>query len=114
MAHRQQVQEGRAQILATLDGTQPRYYDVMVEQVRYGGATARNMVVRITDPELINLAGGIVQGMSGSPLIQDGKLIGAVTHVFINDPQRGYAIFAEDMLSTADGVAQQKILDNAS
>ena len=114
VAHRQQVQEGRAQILATLDGTQPRYYDVMVEQVRYGGATARNMVVRITDPELINLAGGIVQGMSGSPLIQDGKLIGAVTHVFINDPQRGYAIFAEDMLSTADGVAQQKILDNAS
>ena len=114
VARRQQVREGKAQILATLDGTQPRYYDVEVEQVRYGGTAARNMVVRITDPQLLNLTGGIVQGMSGSPLIQDGKLVGAITHVFINDPQRGYAIFAEDMLSTADGVVEQTALDAAS
>ena len=60
------------------------------------------MVVKITDPELLNLTGGIVQGMSGSPIIQNGKLIGAVTHVFINDPTRGYGIFAENMISTIE------------
>jgi stage IV sporulation protein B len=57
------------------------------------------MVIHITDPRLIEATGGIVQGMSGSPVIQDDKLIGAVTHVFISDPTRGYAIFAENMLS---------------
>ena len=57
------------------------------------------MVIRITDPELLEATGGIVQGMSGSPIIQDGKLIGAVTHVFVADPTRGYAIFAENMAS---------------
>ncbi len=60
------------------------------------------MVVKITDPELLNLTGGIVQGMSGSPIIQNGKCIGAVTHVFINDPTRGYGIFAENMISTIE------------
>jgi stage IV sporulation protein B len=59
------------------------------------------MVIRITDPELLRQTGGIVQGMSGSPIIQDGKLIGAVTHVFINDPTRGYGIFIENMLDVA-------------
>ena len=56
------------------------------------------MVVKITDPELLEATGGIVQGMSGSPIIQNGKLVGAVTHVFVNDPQRGYGIFAENMI----------------
>jgi stage IV sporulation protein B len=59
------------------------------------------MVVRITDPELLKITGGIVQGMSGSPLVQDGRLIGAVTHVFIGDPTRGYGIFIEHMLDAA-------------
>jgi stage IV sporulation protein B len=58
------------------------------------------MVIHITDPDLIAETGGIVQGMSGSPIIQDGRLIGAVTHVFVSDPTRGYAIFAENMLGS--------------
>ena len=62
------------------------------------------MVLRVTDPELIKLTGGIVQGMSGSPLIQDGMLIGAVTHVFINDPTQGYGIYIDWMLDAADAV----------
>ena len=57
------------------------------------------MILKVTDPELLELTGGIVQGMSGSPIIQDGKLIGAVTHVFIQDPAKGYGIFIENMLS---------------
>ena len=59
------------------------------------------MVVHVTDERLLEKTGGIVQGMSGSPILQDGKLVGAVTHVFVNDPTRGYAIFAENMESTA-------------
>ena len=57
------------------------------------------MILRVTDPELLALTGGIIQGMSGSPIIQNGKLIGAVTHVFVNDPTKGYGIFVEEMLS---------------
>lgn len=59
------------------------------------------MVVKITDPKLLEKTEGIVQGMSGSPIIQNGKLVGAITHVFVNDPSRGYAIFIENMLSEA-------------
>lgn len=59
---------------------------------------------RITDPTLLSTTGGIVQGMSGSPIVQDGKLVGAVTHVFVNDPTRGYGIFAENMLGTCQSV----------
>ena len=60
------------------------------------------MVIKVTDPELLAITGGIVQGMSGSPIIQDGKLIGAVTHVFIQDSTRGYGIFIENMLEAAE------------
>ena len=67
----------------------------------------KNMVLRITDPELLELSGGIVQGMSGSPIIQEGMLVGAVTHVFVNDPTRGYGIFAENMDNTLLTVAAQ-------
>ena len=67
-------------------------------QDRGGG---RNLLLRITDPELLSITGGIVQGMSGSPIIQDGKLVGAVTHVLVNDPTRGYGIFIENMLDAA-------------
>ena len=63
------------------------------------------MVIRITDERLLDKAGGIVQGMSGSPILQDGKLVGAVTHVFVRDPTRGYAIFADTMLECADKAA---------
>ena len=62
------------------------------------------MVIEITDNELLSITGGIVQGMSGSPIIQNGKLIGAVTHVFVNDPTRGYGIFIENMLAEAEKI----------
>ena len=108
VAHRQQVQEGAAQIVCTVDGTRPQVYDVTIEKVRYGGAdSTRNLVIRVTDPELLAKTGGIVQGMSGSPIIQDGKLVGAVTHVLVDDPTRGYGIFAENMLTTAETVSEQ-------
>ena len=61
----------------------------------------RNLLLKITDPLLLQTTGGIVQGMSGSPIIQDGKLVGAVTHVLVNDPTRGYGIFIENMLDAA-------------
>jgi stage IV sporulation protein B len=70
--------------------------------------------VTITDEDLLAKTGGIVQGMSGSPIIQNGKLIGAVTHVLVDDPTRGYAIFAENMLETAQSVADEKALKDAS
>ena len=66
------------------------------------------MVIIITDKRLLEKTGGIVQGMSGSPIIQDGKLAGAVTHVFVNDPTKGFAIFAENMLKTAEGVKTEE------
>ena len=62
---------------------------------------SRNLLIRVTDPDLLETTGGIIQGMSGSPIIQDGKLIGAVTHVLVNDPTRGYGIFIENMLDAA-------------
>jgi stage IV sporulation protein B len=78
-------------------------YAISIEEVDYNSHEAsKNMVIRITDEELIAETGGIVQGMSGSPILQDGKLIGAVTHVFLNDPTRGYGIFIENMLEAAE------------
>lgn len=109
VAHRQQVTEGYAQILCTVDGTRPQLYDVEIERVRYGGVdSTRNLVVRVVDKTLLTKTGGIVQGMSGSPIIQNGKLVGAVTHVLIGDPTRGYGIFAENMLVTAETVEEIK------
>lgn len=105
VATRRQVHKGTAQMLTTIDGTEPQLYEVQIEQIRYSGLNAiRNMVVWVTDPRLLEKTGGILQGMSGSPLIQDGHLVGAVTHVLVDDPTRGYAIFAETMVSTADTV----------
>ena len=72
------------------------------------------MIIKVTDKNLLSITGGIVQGMSGSPIIQDGKLVGAVTHVLIDDPTRGYAIFAENMLEAAQSVAEEKQLKEAS
>ncbi|MBR7092316.1 MAG: SpoIVB peptidase [Clostridia bacterium] len=100
VAMRQQVHTGAAVMLTTVEGTTPKSYDIEIEKLRYADGEGRHMVIRVTDPDLLAAAGGIVQGMSGSPIIQDGRLIGAVTHVFVNDPQRGYAIFAETMLDT--------------
>jgi stage IV sporulation protein B len=98
MGLKQDVKVGDATIFTTVDGTSPKQYKIRIEKIDYNSNdTAKNMVIRITDPELISKTGGIVQGMSGSPIIQNGKLIGAVTHVFINDPAKGYGVFCENM-----------------
>jgi len=110
VARRQQVKEGAAEIWTTVDGTQPQAYTVEIEQIRYSGLSAtRHLVVRVTDPRLLKKTGGIVQGLSGSPIIQGGKLVGAVTHVLVDDPTRGYGIFAENMLETAHTVATEEL-----
>ena len=102
MAARSEVRTGEAAILSNVDG-QVREYDCEIEYIEPDGRQVmRAMVVRVTDAELIEKTGGIVQGMSGSPIIQDGKLVGAVTHVFVNDPTRGYGIFIENMLEEAE------------
>ncbi|MCI8554732.1 MAG: SpoIVB peptidase [Clostridiales bacterium] len=111
VAMKQQVKTGKAQILTTINGTEPQYYDIEIKQVRYNDSSpTRNMVVEVTDSRLLEEAGGIVQGMSGSPILQNGRLVGAVTHVFVNDPTQGFGIFAENMLKTAQSAAdgQQK------
>ena len=98
MAFKQEIEIGEATILTTVDGMTPQSYDIVIEKVNYNSDSAvKNMVIRISDQRLLSKTGGIVQGMSGSPIIQNGKLVGAVTHVFVNDVSRGYAIFAENM-----------------
>ncbi len=110
IAMKQEVQTGAAQILTTIDDGEPSLYDIEIQQVRHNAsAVTRHMIVRITDETLLAATGGIVQGMSGSPIIQDGKLVGAVTHVLVDDPTRGYAIFAENMLETAQSVANRQM-----
>lgn len=112
IAMKQEVRNGTAHILTTIDGETPEYYSCNIK-IRGMGAT-QNMLVEVTDKRLLEKTGGIVQGMSGSPLIQNGKLIGAVTHVLIDDPTKGYAIFAENMLETAQCVAENHKLKDAS
>ena len=109
VAFKQQVKTGAAKVYTTIDGSTPDWYDIESEQVRYTDASpSRNMVIRITDQRLLQQTGGIVQGMSGSPIVQEGRLVGAVTHVYVNDPEKGFAIFAENMLKTAENVAATK------
>ncbi len=109
MGLKQEIQTGKATILTTINGSTPKEYEIEIEKFNlFENSPTKNMVIRITDPELLELCGGIVQGMSGSPILQNGKLVGAVTHVFVNDPTRGYAIFAENMYQNVS------ILQNAS
>lgn len=100
VALQSEIQEGPAQILSSIAGGTPVAYDVEIEQVmHYGNDQNKGMVIHVTDPALLEQTGGIVQGMSGSPILQNGKLVGAVTHVFVQDPTRGYGIFIENMLA---------------
>lgn len=93
-----EIQLGDAQILTAIDGMKVESFTVKVERVMPHGDDGKGMVLRVTDPILLEKTGGIVQGMSGSPILQNGKIIGAVTHVFINDPTKGYGILIHDML----------------
>lgn len=92
------IKEGTAQVLCTFNG-ETKYYDIYIDKIFMNAENVnKSMKITVTDEELLALTGGIVQGMSGSPIVQDGKVVGAVTHVLINDPTRGYGIFIEDML----------------
>lgn len=95
-----QMCTGPAMIVSTISGRQTGEYEVEVNRI-YRDSSGQHAMISITDPALLEKTGGIVQGMSGSPLIQNGKLVGAVTHVFVSDPTRGYAISIDDMLKAA-------------
>ena len=102
IAYSSQIHTGKAKILTVVKGQEIKAYNIVVEKIISGKQDGKNMIIRINDEELLRITGGIVQGMSGSPIIQDEKIIGAVTHVFLNDPQRGYGVFIENMLFEAD------------
>lgn len=96
---RADIKEGPATILSNIDGKNIDEYSIDIQKISKQNLNgSKGMVIKITDPRLLDATGGIVQGMSGSPIIQDGKIIGAVTHVLVNDPTRGYGIFIENML----------------
>lgn len=99
------VKPGKAHIYTTVGDSGRQRYDIEIVKVSQSRAhNDKGMVIKVTDPELLAITGGIVQGMSGSPIVQNGKLVGAVTHVFVNDPTRGYGIFIGNMLDTADNI----------
>ena len=95
------IHTGKATIRSNVSDQDVQEYSVEILKIYSGAKNERNMLLKITDPELLAATGGIIQGMSGSPIIQDGKLIGAVTHVLVNDPTTGYGIFIENMLDAA-------------
>ncbi|MGN0771712.1 MAG: SpoIVB peptidase [Christensenellales bacterium] len=99
VADKDSVKPGKAQILTTISGNKPRLYDIEIIKTNKQSQPAdKSMVIRIVDEELLKITGGIVQGMSGSPIIQNNKLVGAVTHVFVNDPTKGYGLYAQWMI----------------
>ncbi|SFA87551.1 SpoIVB peptidase [Clostridium frigidicarnis] len=99
IALKNEIKEGPAQIITTIDENGPKYYDIVIEKLlSQDSPGTKSMVIKVTDATLLEKTGGIVQGMSGSPIIQDNKIIGAVTHVLINKPDTGYGIYIEWMI----------------
>ncbi|MCI6886614.1 MAG: SpoIVB peptidase [Lachnospiraceae bacterium] len=98
IGYQQDIRKGQAWIRSNVSGVL-RDYEIEIQRIDYNPIQVnKSLLIRVTDPDLLRITGGIVQGMSGSPIIQDGKLVGAVTHVLVNDPTRGYGIFIENML----------------
>ena len=97
-----EVTEGGITILSNIEGNHSEEYKAEILKINNDKSSERSMVIKITDERLIEKTGGIVRGMSGSPILQNGKIVGAVTHVFVNDPTRGYGIFIENMLAEAE------------
>lgn len=103
VASAQQVEKGKATLISTIENGRPQEYDIEITRISYNeNNKEKNMIIKITDPTLISKAGGIVQGMSGSPIIQNGNIVGALTHVIVGNPKKGYAIFAQSMLEEAE------------
>lgn len=110
VAMKQEVKTGKAQIITTITDNKPTLYDVEITKVYAGtDSVQKNLVIKVTDDRLIEQTGGIVQGMSGSPIIQNGMLVGAVTHVFVNDPLQGYGIFAQTMLESVKEIEKSSV-----
>ena len=101
MATARQVKTGPATILTTISNDDTAEYTVQIVRVFSGSQSTRNLLLKVTDQRLLDATGGIVQGMSGSPILQDGRIVGAVTHVLLNDPTQGYGILMENMLAMA-------------
>lgn len=101
IGYSQEVETGEAYILCSVNG-EVGEYKIEIEKIDYNAKGNKNMVISVVDDGLLEMTGGIVQGMSGSPIIQNGKIIGAVTHVMVNDPTKGYGIFIENMLEAAE------------
>lgn len=115
IALKQEIKTGQAYIYTTISGNQPKMYECNIKINKKDSNTNQDLIVEVTDKELLATTGGIIQGMSGSPIIQNGKLIGAVTHVFVDDASKGYGIFAEKMLETAQSIENnQNVTKEAS
>ena len=104
VARPQEVHTGSASILANVSGDEVKEYEAQIRRICMGSGDTQNFVIEVTDPALLAATGGIVQGMSGSPILQDGKLVGAVTHVMVDDSACGYGIYITNMLSAAYGI----------
>lgn len=105
VASRDEIQTGKATILCSLDNQKPQEYVIEIQKIyKENNYDNKSMQIKVTDEKLIEKTGGIIQGMSGSPIIQNGKFIGAVTHVLVNNPQEGYAVFGDIMLKQAKEV----------
>ena len=105
VAMKQNVKTGPAKLFTTVDGNVPKYYDINIDSINYNvNLPTKNIKISVKDAELLKKTGGIVQGMSGSPIIQNDMLVGAITHVFINNPAKGYGIFAETMLTNSNKI----------
>lgn len=111
IADNNEIKTGKAEILTTIGGSQPQKFSINIEQINPDDPDLKNFVIRVTDKTLLEKTGGILQGMSGSPIIQNGKLIGAVTHVFVNNSSMGYGIFANTMFSQSQ---EKNKIDNSS
>ncbi len=104
VAEPDEIEEGNAEILADIDGNGTKRYSINITKISKNEKNRKNLVLTVTDETLLDLTGGIVQGMSGAPIIQNGKLIGAVTHVFINDSAKGYGTFAKNMTEKSNKI----------
>ena len=109
LGFRQEIHPGKAKILSSIDNDGPKEYEISIEQINLSDSAEHDLVIKITDKTLLEKTGGILQGMSGSPIIQDGRLVGAVTHVFIEDTAKGYGIFADEMYSKTSELAESTI-----
>ncbi len=105
VATRDEIKKGKATILCSLDNNKPKEYEIEIEEIyKDNNYDNKSMEIKLTDKELLEKTGGIIQGMSGSPIIQNGKFIGAVTHVLVNNPEEGYGVFADIMIKQSKEV----------